>query len=432
MLVAFLPFFLFASALAQQPPLQPLYETSDPDIAWPPEGRDFSSPDPKDWPGSGQRFGKDWPRKKVPILDFAPEPQDFFRDYVSKRKPVMFKGILDQMTVQKKNSFSLKSTNVVNRARSALASVEVQFIDRPDKVRQSFREFLQSQGPEAKSYTNDHISYMFKSEIAMPSMLKCEEAVGALHDTRHTFFSYAHAFPLRQERNHQLYCQVEGEKEILLIDPKDFIGLGDLKMTEEPNYKRRMYSFDARSVDYEAVPAFKNIKRFHIAKMVPGQCLYVPEGWLHHHVVYKGDHSLEIRWAPIYDTNEAEVKCEKKVSAVLTLGDVAWPGEGVAKPPEKSVDKKRRDLSNLVYLVNLLLMSPESKDLAAFEEIVKANGKLLPSLPEWNDETEAVGRDVFKLLDRNKDKVLNSEDVKGLEAMTESELALWAGTLMDR
>ena len=419
--------------LGQPPPipLHPLYETSDPSISWPPEGRDFSSSDPKDWPGSGERFGQSWPRQKVPILDFAPEPQDFFRDYVSIRKPVMFKGILQQMTTQKKNSFDMKSTSLVNQARAALAGIEVQYTNKPDKNKMSFREFLQSQSPEAHSYTNDHINYVFKSEIAMPSMLKCQEAIAALHDTRHTYFSYTFPFPLRQERNHQLVCQIEGEKEILLIDPKDFIGLGDLKMTEEPNYKRRAFSFNAYNVDYEAVPTFKNIKKFHIAKMVPGQCLYVPEGWLHQHVVYKGDHSLELRWGPIYDVNEAELKCEGKVSAA-TLGDVAWPGEGVEKPAEKSTDHKRRDFENLAYVMNLLLMSSESKDLTAFEEIVKVNGKLLPSLPEWNEETEATGKDVFRILDRNKDGVLDIGDTKDLVGLSEKELRDWAGVLLDR
>ena len=150
------------AAAAQPPhplriPLTPLYPTSNPDIPWPPEGKDFSSPDPKDWPGSGERFGQSWPRQKVKVLDFAPEPQDFFKDYVSMRKPVMFKGILEEMTVQKKYSFDMKSKSVVNNARSALAAIETQYTTKPDKTKMSFRDFLLSQSPEAHSLSLIHI-----------------------------------------------------------------------------------------------------------------------------------------------------------------------------------------------------------------------------------------------------------------------------------
>lgn len=48
--------------------------------------------------GHGERLGKSWPRTKVPVLKEIPSNEDFFRDYVAKRSPVVMEKVLDEIT----------------------------------------------------------------------------------------------------------------------------------------------------------------------------------------------------------------------------------------------------------------------------------------------------------------------------------------------
>ena len=48
-------------------------------------------------------------------------------------------------------------------------------------------------------------------------------------------------------------------------------------------------------MDYKLSPDVKDIRRFSIARLEPGQCLFVPSGWIHQINVLDGDHSFEVK-----------------------------------------------------------------------------------------------------------------------------------------
>ena len=79
-------------------------------------------------------------------------------------------------------------------------------------------------------------------------------------------------------------------------------------------------------LDYAKDPQLKDIKKFSIARLNPGDCLYVPSKWIHQQNVYGGDHSLEIRFKD-FETGENMEKCDKVISRA-TLGDYAFEAEG--------------------------------------------------------------------------------------------------------
>ena len=43
-----------------------------------PKGKNFEDADVKSWPGHGERFGKGWPRRKIPVLEEVSGQREFF------------------------------------------------------------------------------------------------------------------------------------------------------------------------------------------------------------------------------------------------------------------------------------------------------------------------------------------------------------------
>ncbi len=169
----------------------------------------------------------------------------------------------------------------------------------------------------------------------------------------------------------------------------------------------------------------------HIARLEAGQCLFVPAGWIHQQNSLGLDHSIEIRWQR-QETNEPSV-CTAYISKLATLGDVPWPGEGVPKPLERTVDAHRRavDLTSVILDTYVVRNEGETTivDLKEFIRKVSKDPVLVANLPEWNAECADVAEEIFALLDRNKDGLLDTQDLVGME---EEDLTLWTGKILDR
>jgi hypothetical protein len=94
----------------------------------------------------------------------------------------------------------------------------------------------------------------------------------------------------------QLYCQIEGEKEFLLLNgAEDWPAWAEMDLPSDAHGKIGPF-INLVALDYEITPEVKDIKEFSIAKLKAGQCLFVPEGWIHQISVLDGDNSIEIRY----------------------------------------------------------------------------------------------------------------------------------------
>ncbi len=81
---------------------------------------------------------------------------------------------------------------------------------------------------------------------------------------------------------------------MLLNGAADFPSWDDLDLTSDALGKIGP-EVNVAAVDYDITPEIKDIKRFSVARLEPGQCLFVPEGWIHQINILGGDHSMEIR-----------------------------------------------------------------------------------------------------------------------------------------
>lgn len=190
---------LAAAAAEEEPaPPEPLYDSSDPGLPWPPAGAD-----PSAWPGAGERLGKHWPRSKVAVLPEPPEFAAFEREYMLGRRPVVVEGLVERMA--RKSGFRLEGGAGATSGRAAVSNVMAQFGGRPD-IRcpishtlpfhkyvilntfifrtMPFRDLYLRSEAGKDIFLRDHLHKNFKTQFLFPDMLKCGEVADVLLDTR--------------------------------------------------------------------------------------------------------------------------------------------------------------------------------------------------------------------------------------------------------
>ena len=231
-----------------------------------------------------------------------------------------------------------------------------------------------------------------KTRLGIPPPLWCSAVIlgnATMRGTRHSFYGAGESAGqrLRQPDFHQLHCQVEGRREFLLLngtadfptwDALELPGNEDGKIGPLVNFQK---------VDYKLSPDVKDVRRCSIARLEPGQCLFVPSGWIHQINVLDGDHSVELRWERL--EGEAALACDPKMDAApWTLGDLAWPADGVpAKPTERTADLGRHALELLVHVIEGFVLAESPKMDDAFMKRMAADKEMTGNLPQWNRGT---------------------------------------------
>ncbi|TRY68795.1 hypothetical protein TCAL_16487 [Tigriopus californicus] len=320
---------------------------------------------------------------------------------------------------------------VRNSPHAAISKIEAFRYGHGIKERMTFRELLgkiSKNQDQDKWYTYGHIPYSVKEMIRYPAPLRCPKiAFQTMVETRQLFYNIEVSKPIRQELNHQLYCMVEGEKEIVLIDEADFPSWSNMKLVDD-GYSGKLNPFvDVSKIDYNTHPGLKDIKKIHIAKLQAGDCLFVPARWIHQQNVLDKDNSLEIRWQPL--ENESDLDCSGYLSPILTLGDLPWLGEKIVKPPERSTDPKRHAFKRLLHLLQRVVLTNQAIGITDFSSIIKMDPFLAPELPKWDDDCQEISETLFHLLDRNKDGKLTAND---LDNILELDVDHWANLIHDQ
>ena len=94
-----------------------------------------------------------------------------------------------------------------------------------------------------------------------------------------------------------------------------------------------------------------------------------------------------MRWEQL--ENEADLACDPKMDATTwTLGDLAWPADGVpTKPKEKTADLARHALELLVHVIEGYVLAESPKMDDAFMKRLAADKEMTGNLPQWNSGT---------------------------------------------
>ena len=404
--------------------IEPLYDSSDPDLPWPPKGKDFSSTSFDDWPNQKEQFGKHWPRIKVPIIDSVPSNVTFKKKYVNQNQPVVINGLLDQMT--KESQFSLKPKDLAKDGRAAITFVTTMFGFRGKKFT-SLRDLIlkDQQNDDEAMFATESMHRYLKTQLYFPSMINCKGLENEMIGTKYTFINSTFPGGIKKEHHNQLYCMPYGEAEFMMIKDDDWPTWDEVT----PIQRREKDGFDyyqanVMKIDYKLSPQVKDIKKFHIAKITDGQCLYVPSNWIvQMNILEKGASTFEMRWRNV------EYTCDKHIRFYTSLGDVGWIGEEVEQPKEKSSDRMRNTIDFFAPQIGTYILSGNDIDYEKFSKMVRTDIYYTKHLPKWNDECEVLAGRLFKTLDRNGDDVLNEKDIDGLK---EKDVEPWAEIARDR
>ncbi|CAB4053945.1 unnamed protein product [Lepeophtheirus salmonis] len=248
----------------------------------------------------------------------------------------------------------------------------------------------------------DHLDLSMKTEIELPSILKDSNVIDKLVSTNYILMNSTFSFPLKESDTNKLICQIEGTKEVLIIDKAhdfseydNFVGRISEKHDQHPgdiiNYAE---------VDYQKFSELLGIKRFYISKLEPKSCLFIPSNWIIQATSFELDHSFEINFKDINDLKQ-NLEKNSKLPRIMTLYDCIWPKEGIySRPPVKSRDKYQEDINFERFLARV----KNDTEIAEYQ------------MDEWKSESLEEVEQLFMTLDINKDLIINEMDFRGLPA----------------
>ena len=245
------------------PQMEVLFYSSDPDLGLPLD--DFSASSPAEWLGHQQQLAKYQSREKVDVAykKGFPSAKDFYFNFVERKNPVIFSHAIDNKDYEFLTFGKLNSSG-----RTALSLVEISSFTSKEKETRTLQDFAKNLISKP-FYVSGNLHDNLKRLFQLPACLQCSYLVDLLLETSHVLMGHAFPLPLKQTPNEVLHCQIDGSKEILLIDPKESPEVESLLDIDTPPYGRASL-LNTLSVDYEKYPSLAKIKKFKIALLGPG------------------------------------------------------------------------------------------------------------------------------------------------------------------
>ena len=157
----------------------------------------------------------------------------------------------------------------------------------------------------------------------------------------------------------------------------------------------------------------------------PGDCIYIPSGWVHQSNIVSSDNSLEFQWRSEAWTPDEDCRRGYRKRMISTL---SFPGESyVAR--ERTLDTEEILLDKLTSLLDKLLSPPREIDQTTFMMEMIQEDSLTPDLQEWTEELGDRLREMFETIDVDGDSLLSNAD---LVAITDHSLGNFLGRMKDR
>lgn len=203
-----------------------------------------------------------------------PAPQDFHDKFVSKRKPVVFRKIIEDIP-------AMKNWNKKNYLRDKYGGIDIDVVVKKELLKSgpqkmSFKKFLKEYNYE-DWYLSNFIPLEMMHELVLPKCLKCGFRRW-LMESEIWMSSGGTASLLHSHADHDLHCLLAGRKDFILIDAKhkDSLAYHDKEPYEGAGYSEmdtdRINMFQYKKVS--EVPWIWSTLR-------PGDCIFVPAGYLH-------------------------------------------------------------------------------------------------------------------------------------------------------
>lgn len=270
-------------------------------------------------------------------------PPTFHMRYVKNNRPVVLRGAMKHAPVIEKweEDDYLKdkfgSLNLTITVKREIFNKEPQ----RNKRRMVFKKFLQDYKFE-NWYLSSTLHDVMMAELPLPEIVSCGSYKDRLTEAELWMSSGGTSSLLHSHGDHNIHCVLDGRKDFILIDPKH---------KEVFNFEETYPNSGSghSPMDMEMINAFKHPKISQTpwiwSTLWPGDCIYVPAGYMHQVRSYGRGISYTVQFAPVVDFESTDCKLESK-SKRRKKGKK--DGEGSSeKQDEDGVDKKEENKFNL-------------------------------------------------------------------------------------
>ncbi|XP_013382636.1 uncharacterized protein LOC106153304 [Lingula anatina] len=239
----------------------------------------MSTDDPSDTgnlKGHMQRFGEQAQNYgHITTLDFFPDPEVFYRDYVRKSVPLVVKGALKHWpAVQKwKNEDYLRE-----RFGHSFFNVHWRNLsdeNHPAYVDMPMTDFLDTYRKE-KIYMDSTISPEMAEDLTFPGFVACEGLLKMLKQVAMFFNAGWSSTDIHLDVTETIFAQVVGGRHWILTTPRD----GKYLYTDDFEPHNGISPVNQEAVDLTKFPDVSKIVIYNTT-LEAGDIIYVPEGWFH-------------------------------------------------------------------------------------------------------------------------------------------------------
>ncbi|ESN91780.1 hypothetical protein HELRODRAFT_165856 [Helobdella robusta] len=227
--------------------------------------------------------------------------EKFFKKYVSKQKPVVFRnGITEAPALVKwskknylKEKFSHIDVNVtVKKSKS-------DNIPKTMKFGKFLKDYLYD-----NLYMSNYVPQEMMADLVLPSCLNCAFE-DWLMECELWMSSGGTSSLLHSHADHDVHCMISGRKDFILIE-QNYKHV--FKFIEKEHYHGAGYS----DIDMDQINMFKDREIGNVpwrwSTLRPGDCIFVPAGYLHQVRSYGKSSSYTNHFAPTPSLNFAHCK----------------------------------------------------------------------------------------------------------------------------
>jgi len=221
--------------------------------------------------GHMKPFGSHRPPKKVETLKYMISPQDFYMDFVTKHKPVVFKKVTQSWPAHTLWTDEYLTEKYGDSEMHMETKDDDKFNIPGNKIMKEFLKVYK----EKNLYMVDEVTPEMREEVHLPLCLQCEEI------DRFFFVSYYwHSIggtmsTVHIDTDENLLCVIKGHKKVLMVSPvytHDLYADGARQMG--------VLDVNSSSVDLEKYPRIMNVE-YYEALVEEGDCVYIPQMWWH-------------------------------------------------------------------------------------------------------------------------------------------------------
>lgn len=363
-------------------------------------------------PGHLQPLGSQNVKHSLEVINDFLTPVEFFKTYAAPVKPVLIRGgakvspaftrWTDEyfLSVPESNDFNITAEQRKKEIRT-FPAIDI-----------SFKEFVTTYEQE-DIYMVNGVPPFLQKDVMLPPPLLCQDIVkDMLVDTVMWFSSGGTKSVLHNDDVDNINCLFSGTKELLFIDYKKYKGKVPI------DFPSGGYSgVDVDRVDFVKYPSLKDVEYFNVT-MEPGDCLFIPYKWYHQVRSYDRNIAVNVWWK--HQADFIPTDCDMEPNQTLDKFKFA------ALEKEDSSDEEPEDL--MTHLESFISQGPLTFE--TFEEQLKQDSVMVGEDQfDWNEQFSSVAKQIFQVLDKDKDGMFSNLDVEQLAqddsvvSVLENELA---------